>query len=92
MDCKSIIEGSKELPFHSCSTFTLTQLFQTGKNNVIEKLESNNFSKNMIKHVNGFSKNNYTCGYFEEDSAFNLTKRHNPDSLKIIHVNIESFL
>ena len=45
----------------------------------------------MIKHVNGFSKNNYTCGYYEEDSAFNLTTKHLPDSLKIIHVNIESF-
>ena len=91
MDCKTIIEFSKLLPFHSCSIFTLTQLFQTNKNRVIEKLESNNFSKNMIKHVNGLSKNNYTCGYFDEDSIFNLTKKHSPDSLKMIHVNIESF-
>ena len=92
MDCKSIIEDSKELPFHSCSTFSLTQLFQTGKNNVIEKLESNNFSKSMIKHVNGFSKNNYTCGYFEEDSAYNLTKRHTPDSLKNYSCQYRKFL
>ena len=91
MDCKTNIEGSKALPFHSCSPFSVSQLFQTGKSKIIETLESNNFSKNMIKHVNGFSKNNYTCGYYEEDSAFNLTTKHLPDSLKIIHVNIESF-
>ena len=91
MNCKSNIEGSKALPFHSCSPFSLSQLFQSGKSRVIESLESNNFSKNMIKHVNGFSKNNYTCGYYEEDSAFNLSKKHLPDSLKIIHVNIDSF-
>ena len=91
MNCKSNIEGSKALPFHSCSPFALSQLFQSGKNRVIETLESNNFSKNMIKHVNGFSKNNYTCGYYEEDSVFNLSKKHLPDSLKIIHVNIDSF-
>ena len=91
MNCKANIEGSKALPFHSCSQFSLSQLFQTGKSKVIESLEANNFSKNMIKHVNGFSKNNYTCGYFEEDSAFNLTKKHLPDSLKVIHVNIDSF-
>ena len=91
MDCQSNIKGSKALPFHSCSPFSLSQLFQTGKSKVIETLEANNFSKNMIKHVNGFSKNNFTCGYFEDDSAFDLSKKHLPDSLKIIHVNVESF-
>ena len=45
----------------------------------------------MIKHANGLSKNNYRCGYFDDDSAFNLSSKHSSDSLKIIHVNIESF-
>ena len=79
MDCKSIIEGSKVLPFHSCSPFALSQLFQTDKSKVIEKLEANNFSKNMIKHVNGFSKNNYTCGYFDDVSINNLSTKHLAD-------------
>ena len=91
MDCKTNIYDSKALPFHACSPFSLSQLFQTDKSKVFETLESNNFSKNMIKHVNGFSKNNYTCGYFDEESAFNLTKKHTPDCLKMIHVNIDSF-
>ena len=88
MDCKTNIYDSKALPFHACSPFSLSQLFQTDKSKVFETLESNHFSKNMIKHVNGFYKNNYTCGYFDEESAFNLTKKHTPDCLKMIHQNI----
>ena len=91
MDCKSNIERSKLLPFHLCSPFTLTQLVQSRKSKVLETLESNNFSKNMRKHVNGFSKNNYTCSYFDEENIHSLTRKHEPDSLKIFHVNIESF-
>ena len=45
----------------------------------------------MIKHVNGFSKDNFTCGYYQENSILNLLKRHLPDSLKVYHQNIESF-
>ena len=56
MNLRSNIEISKNLPFHLVSPFALSQLFQTSKDKVLEKLENNNFAKNMIKHVNGFSK------------------------------------
>ena len=91
MNCRAIIERSRSLPFFNLSTFTLSQLFQTNKSKVLETLENNNFSKNMIKHVNGFSKNNYTCSYYEEESLHQLSTKHLPDSLKVFHVNIESF-
>ena len=45
----------------------------------------------MIKHANSFSKNNYSCNYYDEESINNLSKKHLPDSLKIFHANIESF-
>ena len=51
---------SKVLPFYNCSPFSISQLTQSRKNRFLEKLESNNFNKNMTKLVNGFSKNNYT--------------------------------
>ena len=91
MDCKSIIERSKALPFHGCSFFTISQLFISNKDKMLEKLEDNNFSKNMIDLMNGISKNNYTCGYFEEEGIHKLSKKHVKDSLKIYHGNIESF-
>ena len=56
MNIKSNIERSKALPFFLLSPFTLSQFFQTGKSKVLENLKNNNFSKSMIKHVNGFSK------------------------------------
>ncbi len=58
---------------------------------MLEKLEDNNFSKNMIDLMNGISKNNYTCGYFEEEGIHKLSKKHVKDSLKIYHGSIESF-
>ena len=91
MDCKSNIARSKLLPFHFCKPFTLSALVQSKKSKVLKELEANNFCKNMRKHVNGFSKNNYTCGYFVEESIHNLAWKHYTDSLKIFHVNIESF-
>ena len=91
MNCKANLELTKSLPFATCSPFLLSQLFQSDKNNVLEKLKGNNFTKNMIKHVNGFSKNNYTCSYYENKSLKNLSKKHLPNSLKLFHLNIESF-
>ena len=91
MDCLNNSAMCKILPFFTCSNVALSQLFQSRKDNVLEKLEGNNFSKNMIKHVNGFSKNNYTCSYYDEKSIIDLSKKHIPNCLKIFHLNIESF-
>ena len=91
MNCKANLELTKSLPFANCSTFFLSQLFLSDKNIVLNKLKANNFTKNMIKHVNGFSKNNYTCNYYDKTSIQNLSRKHLPNSLKIFHQNIESF-
>ena len=45
----------------------------------------------MLKHVNGFSKDNYTCGYYHEDNIRNIKQKHLPDCLKSFHLNIVSF-
>ena len=87
----STIMLSKVLPFYNCSPFCISQLTQSRKNKFLEKLESNNFSKNMTKLVNGFSKNNYTCNFFLEEGLNNLAHRHMADCLKVFHCNVESF-
>ena len=81
----------KELPFYYCSPFSISQLTQSSKSKVLEKLEANNFSKNMRKLVNGVSKDNYTCSYYMEDSINNLSRKHKTDCLKNFHYNVESF-
>ena len=57
-----------ELPFNTCSDFSVSQLFQSNKQNVFDKLNSSEFSKNMVNLVNGFSKDNYTCNYYINES------------------------
>ena len=79
------------LPFHGLYPSHIITLFQSEKDELFVKLANNNFSRNMLKHVNGFSKDNYTCGYFQENSILNLLKKHLPDCLKMIHQNIVSF-
>ena len=81
----------KILPFFTCSYFTLSQMFKSTKDKVLDKLEGNNFSINMREHVNGFSKDNYTCNYVDENSIQNISNKHIPSCLKIFHLNIESF-
>ena len=80
-----------ELPFFNCSNFAISQLFQTPKNNLLDILKNNSFSENMIKLVNGFSKDNYTCNYYHEASINELSKKHSVNSLKVFHHNIDSF-
>ena len=82
---------SKELPFQNLTPFSLSQYFLSVKDKLFERLESNNFTKNCIKLVNGFSKDNYTCSYYDELSLDNLYKGHMSDALKIFHLNIASF-
>ena len=57
---------------------------------MLEKLEGNNFTKNMQDLTNEISKNNYTCGYYDEEGIHNLSNKHTKDCLKIFHGNIES--
>ena len=45
----------------------------------------------IIKHTNEFSRNNYTCNYYNEESLSSLSRKHHKSSLKIIHLNIESY-
>ena len=91
MDHLTNLDLCKILPFSNCSFFTLSQMFLSTKNKILDKFEGNNFSKNMIKHVNGFSKDNYTCSYDDEKSILNTSKKHISNCLKIFHLNIESF-
>ena len=80
-----------ELPFFNCSNFVISQFFQTPKNNLLELLENKSFSQNMIKLVNGFTKDNYTCNYYQGGSINDLAKKYSVNSLKVFHHNIDSF-
>ena len=82
---------SSALPFYNFSPYQIANLYQSKKEILFETLENNNFSRNMLKHVNGFSKDNYTCGYYQEHSIHNLKQKHLPDCLKSFHLSIVSF-
>ena len=58
---------------------------------MFDRFKNNNFTKDMIQYVNGFSKNNYTCDYFTEESFNSLLRNHQKNAIKSFHVNICSF-
>ena len=62
-----------------------------GKKSFTEKLENNNFSKDMIKHVSKISKDNYSCKYYDKNNIKSITNSHHNSALKVIHFNISSF-
>ena len=43
---------------------------------MLTRLKDNNFNKEMIQYVNGFSKNNYTCDYYSEENFIQLIRKH----------------
>ena len=56
---KQFLERLSLLPFRIDVNDDITEIpFESAKNRITEKLKLNNFSMNMIKHVNGLSKNN----------------------------------
>ena len=78
------------LPFLNCSSFYISCQFQTAKKQHIEKLENNNFSKEMIKHVNKISKDNYGCKYYDKNNINSVKNHHHNSALKVFHINISS--
>ena len=70
----NVLEHFSELPFYEYSYNTITEMFETPKNILLERLKNNSFSENMIKLINGFSKDKYTCNYYHEESINELAK------------------
>ena len=84
--------ANKTLPFKECSPFTISQQFITSRNQFIEKLENNQFTKEMLKHANDISKDNYKCKYYDESNIDSLIKQHHKSALKATHLNISSIV
>ena len=84
--------ANKSLPFKDCSPFTVSQHYQTSKNHFLERLENNNFTKEMLKHINKLSKDNYKCKYYDSNNIQSLIKSHQESALKAFHVNISSIV
>ena len=82
---------ASQLPFYSCSDYYVSYEFLTIKNKMLKRFKDNDFSKEMIQYVNGFSKNNYTCDYFTEEKFKALFNNHQKNPMKAFHVNIGSF-
>ena len=47
-----------ELPFAKCSDYQIVTEFSTSKTQVLDFLSYNNFSSEMLKHINKIIKNN----------------------------------
>ena len=76
--------ANKSLPFMDCSPFVVSQHFQTSKNHFLEKLENNNFTKEMLKHINKLSKDNYKCKYYDSNNIQSLIKLHQKSASMLI--------
>ena len=45
---ENVLELFTKLPFFNCDYDTITEMFETPKNCVLERLKNNSFSENMI--------------------------------------------
>ena len=95
MDRKELLRVRKylssQLPFFGCSDYFVSYEFLTVKNKMLNRFKDNNFNKEMIQYVNGFSKNNYTCDYYSEENFKSIFNNHQKNPMKVFHVNIGTF-
>ena len=95
MDRKELLRVRKylssQLPFFGCSDYFVSYEFLTIKNKMLNRFKDNNFNKEMIQYVNGFSKNNYTCDYYSEENFKSIFNNHQKNPMKVFHVNIGTF-
>ena len=59
------------------------------KEKFLQLFEQNDFSNQLFNNLNVF-KDNFACGYYNENTFQKVTKTHNPKSLKVFHINIRS--
>ena len=82
---------STQLPFYNCTDYYISYECLSIKNKMLNRLKNNDFTREMIQYVNGFSKDNYTCDYFIEEEFNSLLTKHQKKALKTFHLNIGSF-
>ena len=81
----------QELPFFSCSDYQIIRECLSTSKNLIEIFKNNEFATQMKKIIDTFTKENYTCNYYNQSSLTKVINAHSKKSLKTIHINIRSF-
>ena len=81
----------RELPFNSCSNYQIIRECLKTSENLIEIFKQNEFANQMKQISDTFTKDNYTCDYYNQSSLSKVINVHHESSLKIIHINIRSF-
>ena len=78
----------QELPFYSCSDYQIIRECLSTTENLIDFFKNNDFATQMKRMINTFTKENYTCNYYNQSSLMKVINVHNENSLKKIHINI----
>ena len=81
----------RELTFNSCSNYQIIRECLKTSENLIEIFKQNEFANQMKQISDTFTKDNYTCDYYNQSSLSKVINVHHESSLKIIHINIRSF-
>ena len=81
----------RKLPFSSCSNYRIIKECLSTSENLIEIFKNNEFATQMKKNIATFTKENYTCDYYNHSSLTKVINSHSENSLKVIHLNIRSF-
>ena len=82
----------QELPFFSCSNYQIIRECLSTSENLLEIFENNEFASQMKKIIDAFTKDNYTFNYYNHNNLPNVVNAHSKNSLKIIYINIRSFV
>ena len=81
---------AQNLPFYNCSDYTIQVECMSNTENFLRNFENNTFAAECRSFTEGVTLENYSCKYYNENKFNSMLSKHQPNSLKIFHLNIRS--
>ena len=85
--CRMIAQS---FPFSTCTDYAFLTQCITNKDKILELFENNAFVSQCYELIEGLSRENYSCRYYNEQKFNSMISKHKKNSLKTFHLNIRS--
>ena len=81
---------SQYMPFYKCSDYWIQREYISNTEKFLKTFENNTFTNECRRFIEGLTKDNFSCKYYNENKFNSMIPKHQNSSLKIFHLNIRS--
>ena len=76
------------MPFYKCSDYWIQREYLSNTEKFLKAFEDNTFTTECRRFIEGLTKENYSCKYYNENKFNSMLPRLQNSSLKIFHLNM----